>query len=105
MWGDLRYDHSDIFNPEPKPRKPPGAPVKPTTRVIGQRVKIVEFVASCGDRGASAKDVAKAIGQANPRGRTSTLLRELVAAGHLRRVMVDGPSDQSGQRPYTYFIP
>ena len=100
-WGELRYDHSDIFHPER--HRTAADPVGLTRAVVNQKQRIVEYVRQRGRDGASTREVALMLGHANPKGRPSMLLRELVSDGLLIRLQLK--PDHRGNRPYTYFTP
>src|SRR5690606_36056948 len=103
-WGDLRYDHSDIFGPPVGVPKPPSAPSGSVRRCrkvpMGPGHPTWEGILQRCRRPATARQIAQALNHRNPRGNLAEVLRRMTSEGLLARQQESLGS--RGTRPFVY---
>ena len=111
-WGDIRYDHSDIFSPKPPP---PAAPPKPkrvkfqrprppkVNKHVERRNGLLAFVESAGDRGVTVKQVKDRFGFKHASAASRALLR-LFDRGDLVRAQAPQLHPELRKPPYIYKV-
>lgn len=102
-WGDLHYDHSDIFNPPPgeKARRERELLKTELDRTVRPGHPHWEAILRVCREGASVARVGAVLNHKNPRGSTARLLTRMLKAGVLLRKKETTHS--RGQNPYVYY--
>ena len=88
-WGDLRYDHSDIF----KGGKPPPRRRKPPKRIMSRGIrirKILEFLEGRQESWTSYRQIRDHLGITNQSGHLCKILINLCDAGEVFRERLGG---------------
>lgn len=104
-WGDLRYDHSDIFGSKPGVQKKVRVGAEPLKEkydpTIGPGHPTWQTILRLCLNGATVARIGSFLRHKNPRGNTARLLRRMVAAGVL--TVRRESTGARGQAPYVYY--
>lgn len=97
-WGDLRFDHSDIFS---EGTSQLSRVKKGGRKVFGPDHPHWDKILRRCRTGATAIEIASALGHSNPRGKLGAFLRKMVSDGVLWRQQED--TGLRGTKPFVYY--